>query len=232
MMPPINKSPIQKREKIIPGPGVNISQTAGGTLISLANYGVPVTGTLTTAVSSSGICLEMYPEWADRQYRLLERCIYKATGDTYYTIYECNDNSATTTDIPNLGGKWTKKTIDAPEWVSTTNYSASGTCMYGLPYQEYIYTSLVANNINNIPSSSPTKWSRGNGVIFGIRKWPPEPGIVIPFKEFLLVDQRYDTSTHLFQFLYYAHTWSKLGQLLDDSPSSYITWCTAYSCSE
>lgn len=217
-------------ENIRGGVGIRVSKTPGGLVIDARNVGAPKNASAAAESTSGGVTLELYPEWdGDRQYRLDERVVYKAVGETYYQIYECNDVSAGAGDVPGVSAKWTARTTTADEWESGTTYAAAAEVMWGTPWQYYIYTSTENGNVGNEPGKSD-KWTKGAGVVWGIKQWPPASGVFVPFKEHVLADTRYDTTTYKFELLFAAHTFDKGGNLTAVALGDYTVWAEAEAC--
>lgn len=212
------------------GSGIIVQRSPGGICISARPAKEKPGAAAASSSSSGGIVLELYPEWeGDRQYRLNERVVYKGELETYYKIYACLDTSAGAGDVPGVSAQWDVITEDAPEWDAATTYGVDDVVMWGTAWQFHLYTSLAADNTGNLPSDA-SKWTRGDAVTLGIKQWPPAPGVMVPFKQHIVADVRYDTGTFLFEWLYTAHTFDKTGKLTAVTLGEYSTWAEAEAC--
>ena len=88
--------------------------------------------------------------------------VYTAAGDGTYNVYYSNVNANAV--HPALPNQWSNsttyfkaQTVQAfPAWSSLTTYSQGQTIVYT---DGNTYSSLVAGNLNHVPSSSPTQWA-------------------------------------------------------------------------
>lgn len=85
----------------------------------------------------------------------------------FYLVYQCNDASATNTDIPGTSAKWTKITVwtDEPYWSRTTAYTTGQKVLY----LGAIYTA-AADSMGVEPGTNAGKWISGS--------WTNEPNWV------------------------------------------------------
>ena len=225
---------LKSLENIQGGKGITVQRTPGGVTIHAKPVKTPPAVRPVAVVAedtSGGIVLELHPEWVTgRQYRLGERCVH-AVGD-YYSVYQCAVAHTAGTFATDLATKWTDET-NIPtlgEWAAGTTYTNGQVVMWGTPWQFKLYTAHDSPTAGTLPSDTD-HWTAGADVVLGIKEWPTGTAdTFVPFREYVISDVRYDTSTYLFQLMYSTHTFDKGGNLKSVALSVYSTWAEPAEC--
>lgn len=226
---------VNQLSQIRAGNGIKVDISHGGVLISYT--GLPVVGGIstTTPETTGEVILEMHPEWvAARKYRLNERVIHVPTSGSvggHYSVYQCADASAASGDVPGVSNKWQCLTSPASAWTSGHTYTTGSSAMYGSPGQYKVYTANAPTSENDVPGVS-SKWTFHHDVLLGLKSWPLNGTIKVPYRKYWVADVRYDDSTYLFTFVYGASTMDKNGKMIGETiDSDYVTWAQAEDCS-
>lgn len=215
------------------GSGIRIIKGPGGITITNRPRSQPDDYFAKLRKTTTGGVIELHREWTNtiQAWRLNERVVYKPTGSAYHLVYQCNDASATPTDVPGTSGKWTKITVwvDEAVWSKTTAYTTGQKVLH----LGGIYTA-AADSTGVEPGTNGGKWTFTADSLLGITSYPMQidgADVYTPVAYYEQYDTRYEeTADPDSNKLYFGQR--KITRYLDGNikievVSDLVEWATA-----